>query len=51
MSAAPTQVVLGRVRVKIGEDELVLTGASSEDQRRLIDDWLARREAAPAGDA
>lgn len=40
----------GRVRVKIGEDELMLTGASSEDQRRLIDDWLARREAAPAGD-
>ena len=33
----------GTVSVKIGEDELVLTGASSEDQRRIIDDWLARR--------
>ena len=41
----------GRVRIKIGEDELVLTGVSSEDQRRLIDDWLARRGAEPARDA
>ena len=41
----------GRIRVKIGEDELVLTGASSEDQRRVIDDWLARRGAEPGGDA
>jgi Effector Associated Constant Component 1 len=41
----------GRVRVKIGEDELVLTGASSEDQRRLVDDWLARRTAEPGGNA
>ena len=42
---------LGRVRVKIGEDELELTGASTDDQRRLIDDWLARRGAEPGGDA
>lgn len=41
----------GRVRIKIGEDELVLTGVSSDDQRRLIDDWLARREAEPTRDA
>ncbi len=33
----------GRVRVKIGEDELVLSGMPSEEQRRLIDHWLARR--------
>jgi Effector Associated Constant Component 1 len=41
----------GRVRVKIGDDELELTGASTDDQRRLIDDWLARRGAEPGGDA
>ena len=41
----------GRVRVKIGEDEIVLTGASSDDQRRLVDDWLARRGGEPARDA
>ena len=35
----------GRVRVKIGQDEIVLTGVSSDDQRRLVDDWLARRGA------
>jgi hypothetical protein len=40
----------GTVSVKIGEDELVLTGASSEDQRRIIDDWLARRGTGAAGD-
>ncbi len=40
----------GTVSVKIGEDELVLTGASSEDQRRVIDDWLERRGAGAAGD-
>jgi hypothetical protein len=38
------------VRVKIGEDELELTGASSDDQRRLIEAWLARRSAAPGSD-
>jgi len=41
----------GRVRVKIGEDEIVLTGVSSDDQRRLIDDWLARSGAEPGRDA
>jgi hypothetical protein len=41
----------GRVRIKIGEDELVLTGVSSDDQRRLIDDWLARRDGEAARDA
>lgn len=29
--------------VRIGDDELVLTGASSDDQRRVIEDWLARQ--------
>jgi hypothetical protein len=33
----------GRVRVKIGDDELLLSGVPSDDQRRLIDHWLARR--------
>ena len=33
----------GSIRVKIGNDELVLTGASSEHQRRVIEEWLARR--------
>ena len=32
--------------IRIGDDELVLTGASSDDQRRVIDDWLARQTAA-----
>jgi hypothetical protein len=41
----------GQVRVKIGEDELVLSGVSRDDQRRLVDDWLARREAEPGRDA
>jgi hypothetical protein len=40
----------GSVRVRIGEDELVLTGASSEDQRRVIDDWLAHRGVGAPGD-
>jgi hypothetical protein len=34
----------GSVRVKIGDDELELTAVSAEDQRRLVDEWLARRE-------
>jgi Effector Associated Constant Component 1 len=33
----------GRVRVKIGDDELVLSGMPSDEQRRLIDHWLSRR--------
>jgi len=33
----------GSVRVRIGDDELELTGATSEEQRRLVDAWLARR--------
>jgi hypothetical protein len=36
----------GDVTVRIGDDELVLSGASSADRRRLIDDWLAQRTAA-----
>ena len=36
----------GDVTVRIGDDELVLSGASSADRRRLIDDWLAHRTAA-----
>ncbi len=35
----------GSVRVRIGDDELELTGATSEEQRRLVDAWLARRAA------
>jgi hypothetical protein len=34
--------------VKIGDDELVLTGASTSEQRRVIEDWLARQTAAAA---
>ena len=33
----------GAISVRIGADELVLTGASTEDQRRVVEDWLARR--------
>jgi hypothetical protein len=40
----------GRVHVKIGDDELMLTGMPSEDQRRLIDHWLERQRGT-AGDA
>lgn len=29
--------------VSIGGDELVLTGASTDEQRRVIEDWLARQ--------
>lgn len=32
--------------VRIGDDELVLTGASSVEQQRVIEDWLARQSAA-----
>jgi Effector Associated Constant Component 1 len=35
----------GTVRIKIGDDELELTGASSEDEQRVIDAWLARHAA------
>ena len=35
----------GTIRVKVGDDELELTGATSEDQRRVVDEWLARRAA------
>ena len=38
------------VRVKVGEDELELTGASSDDQRRLTEAWLARRSAGAGSD-
>ena len=33
----------GAISVRVGGDELVLTGASTEDQRRVVEDWLARR--------
>ena len=33
------------ISVKIGDDELILTGASSAEQQRVIEDWLARRTA------
>jgi hypothetical protein len=41
----------GSIKVKIGDDELELTGASSEEQRRVVDDWLARRRPRSATDA
>lgn len=31
------------IKLKLGDDELVLTGVSSKDQRRLADEWLARQ--------
>jgi hypothetical protein len=40
----------GTVRVKVGDDELELAGASSDDQRRLVDAWLARRQSGAADD-
>ena len=33
----------GTIRVKIGDDELELTGVSDEEQQHLVDAWLARR--------
>jgi len=36
----------GTLRVRIGEDELVLTGVSSDHHERVIEDWLTRRAAA-----
>jgi len=32
------------VTLEIGGDKLTVTGISSEDQKRLIDDWLKRRQ-------
>jgi hypothetical protein len=40
----------GTVRVKLGDDELELTGATSEEQQHLVADWLERRDRAPRGD-
>ncbi len=36
----------GSLSVRIGGDELVLTGVSTGEQRRVIEDWLARQTAA-----
>jgi hypothetical protein len=33
------------ITVKLGDDEIVMTGASPADQRRLINEWLRRRKA------
>ena len=38
----------GRVHVKIGDDELLLSGMPSADQQRLIDHWLARQSPEPS---
>ena len=35
----------GTLRVRIGDDELLLTGVSSGHHDRVIEDWLARRAA------
>jgi hypothetical protein len=35
------------VKIKIGDDELELTGASSEVQRYLVDEWVRRHAGAP----
>lgn len=40
----------GTIRVKLGDDELELTGATSEEQRRLVADWVERRDRAPRDD-
>jgi hypothetical protein len=32
------------VKIKLGDSELEVTGVSSKQQERLIDDWIARRE-------
>jgi hypothetical protein len=40
----------GTVHVRIGDDELVLSGASTADQQRVVEDWLARRALAEAAD-
>jgi hypothetical protein len=34
------------ISVRIGDDELVLTGVSSAEQQRVVEDWLARKTAA-----
>ena len=31
------------VKIKLGDSELEVTGVSSKQQERLIDDWIARR--------
>src|SRR5215213_3049335 len=38
----------GSLSVRIGDDELILTAASIREQRRVIDDWLARQAATVA---
>jgi hypothetical protein len=32
------------VKIKLRDSELEVTGVSSKQQERLIDDWIARRE-------
>ena len=50
LSAWITRQRSASVRVKIGDDELELTGGSSEDQRRMIEAWFERRSAAASSD-
>jgi Effector Associated Constant Component 1 len=37
----------GSVSVRIGDDELVLTSAAPEEQRRLVEEWLGRHGSEP----
>jgi hypothetical protein len=32
------------VTLEVGEDKLIITAASSETQKRLVDDWINRRK-------
>jgi hypothetical protein len=50
VSAWITRQRSASVRVKIGDDELELTGGSSDDQRRMIEAWFERRSAAASSD-
>jgi hypothetical protein len=50
LSAWITRQRSASVRVKIGDDELELTGGSSDDQRRMIEAWFERRSAAASSD-
>jgi hypothetical protein len=38
------------VSVKLGDDSLMLTGVSSEDQQRIVEQWLARHRDEKTGD-
>ncbi len=39
----------GSVSIKLGDDDLVLTNASSEDQRRMMEQWLEQHGGSTGG--